>query len=71
MTKAKRPKTRNQIVKWLRSPHRDSAEYRMYGNAIAVPCAWFVLAGIVYYDQIPNDNSGDISPENELLYDPF
>ena len=51
VTHAKKPKTRNQIVKWLRSPHLDSAEYRLWGNGVALPCVWFVFAGIVYYDQ--------------------
>ena len=51
VTHAAKPKTRNQIVKWLRDPHSDSEEYRLWGNGIALPCAWFVLAGIVYYDQ--------------------
>ena len=51
VTKTKRPKTRNQIVKWLKNPYRESAEYRMWGNAVAVPCAWFVLAGIVWAEQ--------------------
>ena len=51
ITHAKRPKTRDQIVKWLRDPHLDSSEYRLWGNGVALPCVWFVLAGIVYYDQ--------------------
>jgi len=51
VTHAKKPKTRKQIVKWLKSPHLDSAEYRLWGNGVALPCVWFVLAGIVYYDQ--------------------
>jgi len=38
-----------QIVKWLKSPHSDSAEYKLWGNGVALPCVHFVLAGIVYY----------------------
>lgn len=45
-TSAKR-KSRNQIVKWLRSPRSDSAEYKMWGNGICLWCAVFVLGGIV------------------------
>ena len=45
----KKPKTDKQILKWLKNPHSDSAEYRMWGNGIALPCAFFVLAGIAYY----------------------
>ena len=48
---ATRPKTRNQIVSWLQSPHSDSAEYKMWGNGVALPCVFFVLAGIVWSTQ--------------------
>ena len=51
ITGAKKPKTRAQIVKWLKSPHSDSAEYKLWGNGVALPCVHFVLAGIVYYSQ--------------------
>lgn len=34
------------IVKWYNSLHTDSAEYKMWGNGIALPCAEFVLGGI-------------------------
>jgi len=51
VTGAKKPKTRAQIVKWLRNPYLDSAEYRLWGNGICLSVAWFVLAGIVYYGQ--------------------
>lgn len=40
-------KSRTQIVKWLQSPHSDSAEYKMWGNGVALPCVVFVLGGIV------------------------
>jgi DNA (cytosine-5)-methyltransferase 1 len=43
-----KPKSRNQIVKWLKNPHSDSAEYKMWGNGVALPCVVFVLSGIVY-----------------------
>ena len=45
--KSKKPKSRNQIVKWLQNPHSDSAEYKMWGNGCALPCILFVLQGIV------------------------
>lgn len=48
VTKASKPKTDKQIVKWLESPHSDSAEYKMWGNGIALPNAVFVLFGIVH-----------------------
>ena len=52
VTQAKKPKTRAQIVRWLQNPHLDSAEYKLWGNGVALPCVWFVLAGIVYCDQL-------------------
>ena len=48
----KKPKTDKQILKWLKNPHTDSAEYRMWGNGISACNAWFVLAGIAYYAQM-------------------
>jgi len=44
-----KPKSRNAVIKWLKSPHSDSAEYKMWGNGIALPCAYFVLSGIAYF----------------------
>ena len=48
-----RPKSDSQIRKWLKDPHSDSAEYRMWGNGCALPNVYFVLCGIVYYAQFP------------------
>jgi len=45
----KKPKTDKQILKWLKNPHSDSSEYKMWGNGIALPCAFFVLSGIAHY----------------------
>ena len=44
----KKPKTRKQIAKWLKDPYADAAEYKMWGNGVALPCVYFVLAGIVW-----------------------
>jgi DNA (cytosine-5)-methyltransferase 1 len=44
-------KSDKQIAKWLKNPHSDSAEYKMWGNGVALPCVVFVLSGIVYYTQ--------------------
>ena len=44
-------RTDKQILKWLRDPYTDSAEYKMWGNGVALPCVWFVLCGIVWYAQ--------------------
>lgn len=48
-----KPKTQKQIVKWLKSPHSDAAEYKMWGNGVALPNVVFVLSGIVYCTQYP------------------
>jgi len=42
-------KTENQIIKWLKNPHSDTAEYKMWGNGAALPNIYFVLSGIVYF----------------------
>ena len=52
---ATKPKTRNQIVSWLQYPHSDSAEYKMWGNGVALPNVFFVLAGIVWSTQIRSE----------------
>lgn len=45
---ASKPKTLKQITKWLRDPHTDAAEYKMWGNGVALPCVYFVLSGIAW-----------------------
>ena len=49
-----KPKSDNQIAKWMKDPHSDSAEYKMWGNGVALPNVYFVLSGIVYYAQFPD-----------------
>ena len=47
MGKAYKPfKDQSALVKWYNKLHTDSAEYKMWGNGIALPCAVFVLSGI-------------------------
>jgi DNA (cytosine-5)-methyltransferase 1 len=48
MGKTTKPKSRNQIIKWLKNPYTDSAEYKLWGNGIALPCGYFVISGIVW-----------------------
>ena len=47
-------KSDKQVAKWLKDPYSDSAEYKMWGNGVALPCVWFVLCGIVWYAQSEN-----------------
>jgi len=49
--KSTKPKSEKQIIKWLKDPHSDSAEYKLWGNGVALPNVIFVLSGIVYYAQ--------------------
>ena len=37
---------RGQLVGWYNRLRTDSAEYKLYGNGIALPCAAFVLRGV-------------------------
>ncbi len=55
MGASSKPKSRNQIIKWLKAPHSDSAEYKMWGNGVALPNVCFVLSGIVYYAQLSGE----------------
>ena len=57
MGSSTKPKSLKQIAKWLRSPHSDAAEYKMWGNGVALPCVFFVLSGIVWCTQNQAKNS--------------
>ena len=46
--------TREQMLKWYNNLHTDSAEYKMWGNGIALPCAYFVLNRIA--KELNHDN---------------
>ena len=54
-----KPKTLKQIKKWLLDPHSDAAEYKMWGNGVALPCVFFVLSGIVWCTQNKADYTAD------------
>lgn len=48
--KAVKDYTKEQMVKWYNKLHTDSAEYKMWGNGIALPCALYVMQGIAEGD---------------------
>lgn len=52
-------KSDKQVAKWLRAPYSDSAEYKMWGNGVALPCVWFVLSGIVWYAQSESEYAAE------------
>ena len=39
-------KTKDQMLTWYNKLHTDSAEYKLWGNGIALPCALYVMEGI-------------------------
>lgn len=49
MGKTVKSKTPNQIRKWLKNPYSDSAEYKLWGNGVALPCVQLVMNGIAHY----------------------
>lgn len=46
VTGASKPKSDKQIIKWLKDPHSDSAEYKLWGNGVALLNTAYVLQGI-------------------------
>lgn len=49
-----KPKSEKQIRAWLKNPHSDSAEYKLWGNGVALPCVFFVLSGIAWVSSCRN-----------------
>ena len=41
-----KPKTENQIRKWLAEPYTDAAAYKLWGNGCCLSVVYFVLCGI-------------------------
>jgi len=41
-----KPRTDKAILKWLKNPTSDSAQYKALGNSVAIPCVEYVLEGI-------------------------
>ena len=64
---ASKPKTDAQLVKWLKDPHTDSAEYKLWGNGVALPCVYFVLSGIVYFHQLNAERETSIRCAGRIL----
>ena len=51
--KATKEYTREQMLAWYNKLHSDSAEYKMWGNGIALPNALYVMQGIAAEAEIP------------------
>jgi DNA (cytosine-5)-methyltransferase 1 len=41
-----KPRNDKRLLKWLKNPVSDSAQYKALGNSVAVPCPEYVLEGI-------------------------
>lgn len=54
--KAERKYTKEQMLAWYNKLHTDSAEYRMWGNGIALPTALYVMQGIA--EELEEENNG-------------
>lgn len=51
--------TKPQMLTWYNKLHTDSAEYRMWGNGIALPPALYVMQGIIDALEKPTDEGED------------
>lgn len=51
--KAVKDYTKAQMLSWYNKLHSDSAEYKMWGNGIALPNALYVMQGIAAEAEIP------------------
>jgi DNA (cytosine-5)-methyltransferase 1 len=50
-----KPRTDKAILKWLKNPTSDSAQYKALGNSVAVPCPEYVLEGIKEVLEVANE----------------
>ena len=39
-------KNREELIKWFNGLQTDSAEYKAYGNSLAIPCSYDVISRI-------------------------
>ena len=53
--KATKNYTKEQMLNWYNKLHTDAAEYKMWGNGIALPNALYVMQGIA---DVKEDNNG-------------
>ena len=53
--KAVKDYTKAQILTWYNKLHTDSAEYKMWGNGIALPNALYVMQGIAAEAERPTN----------------
>ena len=49
--------TKAQMLTWYNKLHTDSAEYKMWGNGVNLPCVLFVMKGIADVLREVNDET--------------
>ena len=54
--KAVKEYDKKQMLAWYKKLHTDSAEYKLWGNGIALPTALYVIQGITEWE-IPNESN--------------
>lgn len=62
---ARSGKTDGQIARWLAEPHSRPAEYKMWGNGVALPCAAYVMQGVaneIARDAMQEASNASFSP---------
>jgi len=64
MGTSKKPKSRSQIAAWLRNPHSDAAEYKMWGNGVCLNNVIFVLGGIAW---AAGNSAEAFSPDGDIV----
>ena len=52
------------LTKWYNGLHTDSAEYKMWGNGIALPCAQYVMEGVADELRKPTEEEAAGTPWN-------
>ena len=50
------------LTRWYNGLHTDSAEYKMWGNGIALPCAQYVLEGVADEMRKPTETEAEGTP---------
>lgn len=49
-------KSVKNIIKFLKHPHSDTAEYKMWGNGISLPIPYYIFFGIKYWSSVDSDD---------------
>lgn len=50
------------LTRWYNGLHTDSAEYKMWGNGIALPCAQYVMEGVADELRKPTETEAEGTP---------